>query len=520
LTQAERRPRQHPRRSPIHRRDLLRGAVALTTLLLADLAADAVAADREPGFDGAVVRKLAQELAQKPYEPPDSKLPDELAKLNYDQYRSIRFDPRRALWKGSGRKFTVEFFHRGFLYKDRVEIFVVENGRATRLGYLPDDFIFGLIPRPKPADLGFAGFRLHAPINRLDYDDEICAFVGASYFRSLAKGQGYGLSARGLAIKTADPSGEEFPLFKSFWIEVPPPGVDSIAVHALLDSPSVAGAYRFTIRPGQETVFDTECTLYPRVDIDKVGIAPLTSMFYFDANARAGIDDWRPAAHDSEGLWLWTGRNEQIWRPLVNPPELQISAFADVNPRGFGLLQRKRAFADYQDLEARYEKRPSLWVEPVGDWGEGGVNLVEIPSREEIHDNIVAFWRPAKPLQAKQEYRFDYRLHWCWSVPRKPDLARVASSRAGVGFDADTRLFVVDFVGDNLKALPEGTDLKAKVGASKGKIQHVVAQPNPETGGWRVSFELAPGGEKLIELQLQLLADKPVAESWLYRWQA
>ncbi len=238
-------------------------------------------------------------------------------------------------------------------------------------------------PALRVADnLGFAGFRVHAPINRPDYYDEVCVFLGASYFRAVAKGQVYGLSARGLAIGTGDPRGEEFARFRAFWLERPQPGVNALVIHALLDSKSTTGAYRFTVRPGEETVFDVESVLYPRVDIAEPAIAPLTGMFFFDANDRIGVDDYRPAAHDSEGLSLWTGRNEQIWRPLANPRDLQFSAFVDTNPHGFGLLQRKRAFADYQDLEVSYEKRPSLWIEPIGDWGQGAVDLVEIPTAE------------------------------------------------------------------------------------------------------------------------------------------
>src|SRR5580704_14869388 len=244
----------------------------------------------------------------------------------------------------------------------------------------------------KPADdLGFAGFRVHYPLNKPDVQDEVCAFLGASYFRAVARGQGYGLSARGLAIKTGDPGGEEFPLFKSFWLERPAKGSDVVVIHALLDRQSAAAAFRFTLRPGAETDIDTEMALYPRVDLAQTGLAPMTSMFLFDANNRAGFDDYRGAVHDSHGLTMMSGKGERIWRAVTNPKTLQISAFEDAGPRGFGLVQRERNFLDYQDLEAVYEKRPSLWVEPLGDWGEGAVMLVEIPSDREVNDNIVGF---------------------------------------------------------------------------------------------------------------------------------
>ena len=253
----------------------------------------------------------------------------------------------------------------------------------------------------------------------------------------MAKGQGYGLSARGLAIKTADPAGEEFPLFTTFWLERPGKGSDAIVVHALLDSQSAAAAFRFTIRPGKQTIFDTEMALYPRADLATVGIAPLTSMFLFDANDRTRIDDYREAVHDSNGLLLWTGKGERVWRPLANPRELQISAFTDSGPRGFGLMQRGRSLSDYQDLEAHYENRPSLWVEPIGDWGDGIVELVEIPTDREVNDNIVAFWRPHDPLKAKGEYILNYRLHWCWSVPAATTVAEVTGTRSGLAWRSE-----------------------------------------------------------------------------------
>src|SRR6202012_465039 len=293
-------------------------------------------------FDAASVRNMARDLALKPYQAPDTSLPDALKNLDYSAYQTLRFDKGKALWRGEGRKFTAEFFHRGYLYKDRVDIFEVVGGRARPIRYSADMFDFSKVQPPPPGDLGFAGFRVHYPINRPDYEDEVCAFLGASYFRAIAKGQGYGLSARGLAIKTADPGGEEFPVFKRFWLEQPPRGSDVLVIHALLDSPSAAASFRFTVRPGAETVMDTEMALYPRTDVTEAGLAPMTSMFLFDANNRAGFDDYRDAVHDSHGLALLTGKGERIWRTLTNPHTLQVSAFQDVSPRGFGLAQRER----------------------------------------------------------------------------------------------------------------------------------------------------------------------------------
>ena len=505
---------------------LVGGGLALPLLTLRSGRTEAAAPPAAPSdgsgpFDGSTVRRLARELAAKPYKAPDTGLPAELTNLDYDHYRSIRFDPARAFWRGAGLPFEVQFFHRGFLYNQRVDILEVADGVAHPIGFNPDLFSYGLVARPQQADLGFAGFRVHAPINHPDYADEICVFLGASYFRGVAKGQGYGLSARGLAINTADPKGEEFPSFRIFWLERPQPGTAVLVVHALLDSPSCAASFRFTIRPGEQTLFDTEMAVFPRTDITQVGLAPLTSMFMFDANDRAGIDDYRAAVHDSDALAMWTGRGEQLFRALDNPRELQVSVFSDTSPRGFGLLQRKRGFHDYDDLEAHYERRPSAWVEPIGDAGVGAVTLIEIPTKGEVHDNVVMFWRPRDPFKAKGEYGFTYRLHWSGDVPFPSDLAKVVDTRIGAAKSADVREVVVDFKGGRLAALPADSKPRLDVSADKATLKNMVALPNPETGGWRVAFELEIGGQKVIELRAALVDDQgPMSETWVYRWTA
>jgi glucans biosynthesis protein len=498
---------------------LLRGTVVLSLTELIGAARGAQDALAQPrAFEASFVRDMARQMAQQPYKPPDSTLPDELKNLDYQAYRSIRFDPRQALWHDQKLHFTAEFFSRGFLYKDRVDIFEVVNGQAIPFPYRPELFTFDKVKAPT-GDVGFAGFRLHYPLNHADYNDEVCAFLGASYFRAVAKGQGYGLSARGLAIKTAEPGGEEFPLFKTFWLERPAPGSDSIVVHALLDSPSAAGAFRFTIRPGSETIFDTESALYPRADIATAGLAPLTSMFLFDTNDHFGFDDYRNAVHDSSGLALHTGRDEHLWRPLANPHDLQISAFADSSPHGFGLLQRERKFSDYEDAEADYQKRPSLWVEPIGDWGSGVVELVEIPTKQEVNDNIVAFWRPHDPLRAKGEYLRNYRLHWCATEPGAPPLGKAVATRCGLSWNGKNRQFVVDFVGDALRDWKSDAAPVLESGCSTGQLVNAVAAALPAVGGWRVSLELDPQDNKLVEMHARLLGEgKPLTETWLYRW--
>lgn len=467
-------------------------------------------------FDPATVRQLAKDLAQKAFKAPDQNLPAPLKDISYDDYRKIRFIPERALWRNEGLPFQLQMFHRGFMYTPRVDLYEVSEGQASAIVYAPDLFSFDGVKAPEAgSDLGFAGFRIHAPINRPDYYDEVGVFLGASYFRAVAKGETYGLSARGLAINTADPKGEEFPAFRAFWIEKPQQHANSIVVHALLDSKSAAAAYRFTIRPGQATVYDVEMTVYPRADIAEPGIAPMTSMFFFGPNDRAGVDDFRPAVHDSDGLAIHNGRGETLWRVLTNPADLQISSFFDTNPRNFGLIQRQRDFTAYQDLESHFQTRPSLRVEPIGDWGSGEVRLIEIPTKEEVHDNIVAFWRPKDPLKAKGEYNFTYRLHWGEGKPGA-DLARFVKTASGAA--GEGRLFVLDIAGEKLKDV-KAEAIRGQVSANFGKITNVVSQPNRETGGWRLSFNLEPGNATVVELRASLFdGDTALSEIWVYRW--
>ena len=513
-----------PRRSMLVGTLVAGGAASTLAGLLAHpaMAADPSARPPHPqpgAFDGSTVRRLAQELARHPYQSPDTRLPKAIDALSFDQYRGIRYQKSRALWQGLNLPFKVEFLPRGFLYRPRIDIFEVVAGKAERVPYDPDLFGYDDPSIRVTDDLGFSGFRIHAPLNRPDYFDELCVFQGASYFRAVAKGQAYGLSARGFANGTGSNRGEEFPLFTAFWLERPQPGSPSVVVHALLDSPGLAGAFRFSIRPGDETVFDVESTLYPRHDLHESGVAPLTGMFYFDANDRSRVDDWRPAAHDSEGLSVWTGHGDQLWRPLVNPRDLQFSAFSSSSPHGFGLMQRKRSFADFQDLALDYEKRPSLWIEPIGDWGEGAVDLVELPTPNEVNDNIVAFWRPKEKLNAAGEYAFTYRMHWCWDNPWATRLARVAQTRIGASDDHKARVVAIDFTGDAVKSLPQDAKLHAEAGASAGGIRNVVVEPNPEIHGWRIIFEYDPGSAASAELHCTLNSDtEALSEMWLSRW--
>lgn len=467
----------------------------------------------------------ARRLARSPFVAPHAPLPKSVAGLDYDHYRDIRFRPEEAIWAKEGLGFHLHVLHRGWLFADPVEIALVDDDTARYLAYRADFFSTGkVMTAPLPTeDLGYSGWRALYPLNRPRVFDEVVVFQGASYFRSLGRNQVYGLSARGLAIKTADATGEEFPAFRAFWIERPARAGHVLVAHALLDSPSTTGAYRFTIRPGVATMIDVDVVLFPRSKLDNVGLAPATSMFMFSANGRERADDFRPEVHDSDVLLMFNGRGEHLVRPLANPVDLQVSAFQDPSLKGFGLLQRDRNAADYQDFEAQYDRRPSVWIEPLGDWGEGSVVLTEIPSEAEIHDNIVAFWRPRQPIAAGAEYRFSYRMFWGGEPQGAYDRSRVLATRRG---RADThaptpvRRFVIDYSRApgwrGSLALPE-----AKVTASAGEIKNVVVEPNPLLGGYRVSFAFDPKQSKLSELRAELaFAGGRSGETWVYRWTA
>ncbi|MDP0927887.1 glucan biosynthesis protein G [Paracoccus onubensis] len=469
-------------------------------------------------FGPETLRDKAQELASRLYVPA-SAVPAEWRKLNYDQYRSIWFDERHALWRKSDRPAEVDFFPAGYLFNRPVQINIVEEGQSRPA--LFDLEVFDKTDKfpDLPAEgMGFSGFRLRGELEKRGVFQEYTVFQGATYFRALARGQVYGLSARGLALGTGSPGGEEFPGFREFWIEAPAPGAPDIVVHALLDSPSVAGAYRFRITPGVTTLMEVESVLFPRIDLSEAGIAAGTSMFLFDETNRARFDDFRDAVHDSDGLLMLNGAGEQIWRPLANPRRLGISYFVDSGTRGFGLMQRARHSRDFGDLEAHYERRPSLWVEPQGSWGPGSVILVEIPADKEIYDNIVAFWRPAAPLRAGQEHRFAYRLYWGSAAPIDGAVAQIENTRSGLRVFEKGRIFTIDYA----KHVALGNDpskIEARVLTRTGEIRNPTVQFNPVTGGMRLAFTLdAPDGSR-PEMRAELRRDDVrVSEVWLYRW--
>ena len=479
-------------------------------------------------FDFEVLQYRAKALASRPYAPPTSRVPESLRKLSYDQYRDIRFNPDASWWRQEQLPFQLQFFHPGFLFNQTVQISEIQNGNVSSIPYDKNFFNFGAnrdlgsIPR----NMGFTGFRIHYPLNNPDYLDELAVFQGASYFRALGKGMRYGLSARGLALNTAEPGGEEFPVFIEFWIKKPTDNTSRVTAFALLDSPSVAGAYRFIITPGVSTIMEIKTALYRRKDVAVFGIAPLTSMFWFGENNADHHGDLRPEVHDSDGLMLERGTGEWLWRPLANPKTIQVASFADENPRGFGLVQRDRRFESYEDLEACYHQRPSAWVEPIGKWGAGDVRLVELPTPDETNDNIVAFWVPANLPPIGEPLKLEYKLHWFVEGQgggAKPPAGYAMATRIGHSQtnEADLVRFWVDFAGPYLNVQKSPRDMSPNISVGKGAtLIHQSLEKNSFNGSWRVAFALKPDGSgKPVELRCFL--QKPphvLSETWSYLW--
>ncbi|MCE5974723.1 glucan biosynthesis protein G [Sinirhodobacter sp. WL0062] len=478
---------------------------------------------------------LSEEMRGLATQPPVTvQIPESfLSGLTYDDYRLIRFNPERARFSEvEGSQFQLHAFHMGWLFKEPVLLYEINDGQARIMGFDTDDFIYEREARdhvPEHAQLpGVAGFRLHHPLNRPDIFDELVAFQGASYFRALGRGSAYGLSARGLAVNTGLAVAEEFPRFTRFYIERPMGGAEQIVVHAAMESASLTGAYRFVITPGAETVMDVTARLFFRSDIEQLGVAPLTSMFLFAERNRHEFDDFRPNVHDSDGLGIVRADGDMFWRPLSNPARLASSYFAEAAPKSFGLYQRDREFDHYQDAAAFYEKRPSCVVEPIGDWGRGAIRLVEIPSDLEVNDNIVAFWVPEGAVKAGESREFSYRLRWGdLAYDERDDRAHVLETRAGIGGVSGventegTRKFVIDFKGGMLGNLPgdAGDDLKIVTTVTNGEIQTQTLSHIWGTDIWRLVLDVAAPKGATVELSAHIAGyGRKLTETWLYQW--
>ncbi|WP_183165431.1 glucan biosynthesis protein G [Azomonas macrocytogenes] len=485
------------------------------------------------GFSLDDVSNKAKKLAEQNFVVPKSNLPAIFRDMKFADYQQIRFREEKAYWADDKTPFQINFYHQGMHFDVPVVINEVTATGVKEIKYEPEYFDFGEFKVDAAAlqNLGFAGFKIRYPLNDSNKLDELSTFLGASYFRVVGKGQVYGLSARGLAIDTALPSGEEFPRFKEFWLERPQLDRRNLVVYALLDSPRATGAYRMVITPGSDSTVDVEAKVYLRDRVAKFGIAPLTSMFLFGPHKPNSEVDFRPALHDSNGLAIHAGNGEQIWRPLNNPKRLSVSTYTIENPRGFGLLQRGHKFSQYEDLDERYDRRPSGWVETKGDWGNGQIELIEIPTPNETNDNIVAYWSPEKLPETGQPIDIKYRLHFTIdeAAVHGPELAWVKQTRLSTGDVKQSNLtrqpdgsmaYIIDFEGPVLASLPEDTPVASQVSLNdNAELIENSVRYNPAIKGWRLTLRLKlKDATKPVEMRAALInGDKPLSETWSYQ---
>lgn len=495
----------------------------LPALLLAATLSTATAAVERVTVDHAFVTRLARERAATAHAP-RPEVPEFFRKLNYDTYQRITFRRDQALWYDAGLRFRLEFFHPGYLFTRVLQLHEVSDSHAQPIPFMRGMFDFHDIEVPwfSQRGLNYVGFRALHPLNGPDKWDELATFLGASYFRALGRGHRYGLSGRGLALNAGGPAAEEFPEFTEFWIRKPVPSDQTLHVHALLEGPSVAGAYTFQITPGEETVVEIRATLFFRQRVDLVGLAPLSSMFWYGEGSPHRHGDFRPEVHDSDGLLVAPDPDTRIWRPLVNPPALRHTDFDTPAFAGFGLFQRDRAMGSYEDFEARYDARPSVWIEPVGSWPPGRVRLVEIPSNNEYHDNVTAFWVPRDPIEPGQQYELAWRQRWTSAIRFGGPPGFVSATRQTVHDGGqDQTKFVVDYDRESLAALPAEGEVTADVSVLGPAEIRDVKVLRHDDGRRRLVLRLAakPGGPP-VDVRARLMHDgRPVSETWTTRWQ-
>lgn len=488
------------------------------------------------GFEN--VATMAKKLAQTSYVPPRQNLPSSLANLQFKQYSQIQYKTDRNIWRSDKLPFQLSFLHEGMQYDTPVKVNLVTSRSVQPVDFNADDFTYGdnKIPKQDLDGLQFSGFRVEVPIDGdTNNTYQNLVFQGASFLRAIGQGQRFGLSARGLGVDTGSPGGEEFPLFKEFWIARPSAKDETLIIYALLDSQSMTGAYRFVLHPGVSGVINVSARLYLRSRVEKLELAPLSSMFLFGPNQPSATADYRPSLHDSEGLSVHTAEGQWLWRPLVNPRVLTISSFPVTNPKGFGLMQRSIAFADYEDLTDRYDLRPSGWVHIKGNWGKGRIELVEIPTPDETNDNIAAYWVPDEQPKPQDALNFEYDLRFEHIDQTMPDsnLGHVAQTRYSVGMIKQANLvrrpdgtqeFIVDFAGQALQSLPATAPVEASVTPDPSvQLVNVRVVRNDAVGGYRLvmRFKRKPAnddsklGPARIDAYLHT-GNTTLTETWSY----
>jgi periplasmic glucans biosynthesis protein len=516
----------------ITRRRLIGALAAASAPLSGAFAQTSATTPEKPprfGFDEVVRR--ARELAGAPFDPAPQRLPEGFDRLDYDAWRDIRFRPDHALPVGAASAFRIETFHLGFLYRTAITVNTIRDGIAAPIPYSPAMFDYGKAKFDKapPVNTGFAGFRLHFPLNDPHVSDEAISFLGASYFRFLGRDQKYGLSARALCVE-AGTERETFPFFREFWVEATSSETSRVTIYALLDGEAATGAFRFDLTAGQDSTLDVTATIFPRRAGVKFGLAPLTSMFLTGENDVRVRDGFRSELHDSDGLLMQTGQGEWIWRPLGNPASTRMSSFIDANAKGFGLMQRDRTFESYQDLELAYESRPSYFVEPQGDWGAGRVELIELATSDETNDNIVASWTPTTPPEPAKPFSYAYRVTALLDQPRlSPNGRAVNTFRAparalGSSEQAppNARRFLVDFSGGDLSYyVADPSQVEVAATAVNGQILRTGVAANTHIDGLRAFVDVVakPGQTTDIRLYLRV-GPRALTETWTAPWTA
>ena len=513
---------------------LFAGSAALASVGRVAAAEGFLSAGRPEAFSFERLTREAQSLAARPFVTPPSLPAAILDRIDYEALGKIHFNTDYALFRNGPGQFPVTFFLLGKFSRTPVRMFVIEDaGVAREIIYNPA--YFDMPPASPACDLppgaGFAGFRFQesrlGDQTKLDWrKNDWVAFQGASYFRAIGELYQYGISARGIAVNVAVPGvAEEFPAFTRFYFAPDAADTDKATVYALLEGETVTGAYRFQMERTKAVLMEIDARIFVRKDAH-LGLAPLTSMYWFSETEKPMAIDWRPEVHDSDGLAMWAGNGERIWRPLNNPGTLVTSSFKDTNPKGFGLLQRDRVFTHYLD-GVHYERRPTLWVEPLADWGEGAVTLVEFPTDDEITDNVVAYWTPRQPSRAGNALRLRYRLYWNKDEPFPPQMAVCVATRLGRGGQPGkprpkgVNKFVVEFLGGPLATLPAGRIPEAVLSAPSGHFSDIFTEAVPDgvAGHWRTVFDFTPDGSDPVDMRLYLrLGQQTLSETWLYQF--
>jgi periplasmic glucans biosynthesis protein len=495
---------------------LIIGLILTACPLLAEQSAEDPNEGESPSWSFTRVQQRAEDFATRPFITSRG-LPEALEQLDYDRYRLIKFRHEKAIWRNSQAPFWLEGFHRGYLYRDAAIIHLVENGHVKRVPFdrqlfrYPSEFEHLSVPN----DLGFAGFRVLGRFARSPHPLEIASFLGTSYFRAIGEGQVYGTSARGLAINIGLTKAEEFPEFREFWIERPEPAARQLRIWALLDSPSVTGAYEFVLRPGATTIWEVTARLFFRRQPEKIGLAPLSSMWMWGDGRAGPRDDPRPKVHDADGLLIWTNDGEWVWRPLGQTGYPSLSHYDFGGIRGFGLMQRDRRHESYRDDLAEYHLRPSVWIEPLHDWSAGAVELLEFPAKHEGFDSIAAWWTPREPVRIDKPLDLHYTVSFMSDEPQQHVTARAVATR--VVRRPDQPLTVeIEFAGRQLAAFPADAAIVPEIRSLRGTVTHVRCRRQPD-GNWQLRFDVQPAGSAPIELHAVLKTEgRSVSESWRY----